>query len=149
MIGNLRRYGRLNDGNGNWREAVPYFEKGCKLDAPISCYLMAELLRKGYQDYPKDHERALKLYATSCFLDYQAGCNGQAMMLAAGEGGPKDEARARKILKSSCARQYGISCSNLAAYYEKGRGGPVDMAKAREAADLACKYGWKLRCPKQ
>tara|TARA_B100001179_G_scaffold232589_1_gene226128 strand:+ start:997 stop:2076 length:1080 start_codon:yes stop_codon:yes gene_type:complete len=149
VIANLRRFGQLNGGDGSWREALPFFEKGCSLDAAESCFRIADLLRKGYQDYPKDLDRALKLYAKTCFLDYQAGCNTQALMLAAGEGTPKDEARARRILKSSCDRMYAIACSNLAAYYEKGRGGPVDLAKAREAADLACKYGWKLRCPKE
>jgi uncharacterized protein len=117
--------------------AVPWLEKGCKLDDAESCGLLAGFLGTGDEGVPKDAKRAFELHQKAC-PRRPASCSVLANYYGAGEVVPKDEAKAMALLEQGCNAGDGGGCEDLASRLAKGDAIAKDEKRAVEVAHKAC-----------
>lgn len=117
--------------------AVAWLEKGCTLDDPESCNMLAGFLLLGDEGVPLDMKRALELHVRTC-PKMAASCTSAAGMHMRGEGTAPDDRRAFELLEQGCRDGDGRGCELLAQHAMSGDGLPKDETRAVELARKAC-----------
>lgn len=126
--------------------AVKFYETSCKLDSPIGCNGLANMLYAG-AGIAKDLGKALELYKKACEGNakqlFVEGCKKAAKMLAEGDGVTKDGKAALVLYSRACEYRATDSCRFLPQYNAELGGKPEDIKKV---LDTACQAGFDEAC---
>jgi uncharacterized protein len=129
--GGIHNLGMLEFKQGNYKQALPYFEKGESLNHPESINILGVYYSEGIV-FEQDHKKALEYFRQAAkYDDASAQFNiGQAYYY--GEGVEKDYKKAFTWYVKSSNQDYSLATIQLAQIYFNGLGLPKDKAKAIE-----------------
>src|SRR5690606_5062510 len=123
------------------KEAITYFDRGCRLDDPNACGTLAVFYRVG-REVEVDVPQAASLFKKACDVGQPAACSQYALMKLEGEGVARDARAAEQVLVEHCRDDMPDVCYELGQHYEKGTFDttPSDSRMA-EIYQTACEHG--------
>ena len=131
--GGIHNLGMLEFLQGNYKQALPYFEKGASLNSSESMTLLGAYYSEGIL-FEQDYQKALEYYYKAIDIDANnssAQFNiGQAYYY--GEGVEQDYKKAFEWLVKSAKQDYSLAQIQLAEMYFSGKGVRKDVTKAIE-----------------
>lgn len=129
--GGIHNLGVLEFKQGNYKQALPYFEKGESLNHPESINILGVYYSEGIV-FEQDYKKALEYFRQAVkYDDASAQFNiGQAYYY--GDGVEKDYKEAFTWYIKSSNQGYSLATIQLAQIYFHGLGLPKDKAKAIE-----------------
>lgn len=131
--GGIHNLGMLEFLQGNYKQALPYFEKGASLNSSESMTLLGAYYSEGIL-FEQDYQKALEYYYKAIDIDANnssAQFNiGQAYYY--GEGVEQDYKKAFEWLVKSAKQDYSLAQIQLAEMYFSGKGVKKDVTKAIE-----------------
>jgi TPR repeat protein len=121
-------------------------ELACSEGQDDACLSAGLSFYSGRDGFPRDRERAVRVYEIGCSLGAALACNNLADALAYGDGTAKDVERAAQLFDRACRLGEPIGCANLGYMVEHGLGEQEDAARARSLYSVACMSGDVYGC---
>jgi len=127
-------------GDPRWKDALPYFHRGCDRRYQTACAYLGLLYHHGV-GVAQNGETAFDLYVKACNLgESRVSClNAGVLLLARTDVAKADETRAIEWFKRSCDEGEPIACHNVGI-------SEVGAASARLWFRRACELGDKISC---
>jgi TPR repeat protein len=136
------RYGSHKD----YDNAVPLYQKGCKLGHAMACNNLAVQYEYGRGGLKEDRHKAAELYDYACGLDNGLACANLGWMYDVKGSLGQDDAKCMHFRLRACDLKQGQGCNSAGYMYEAGRGVKKDYAKAAEYYTRACDLSYMHGC---
>lgn len=142
-------YARLVRKKSGWKEALPYYKKGCDGEVADACAEYGNFTLPDTDEsknIPAETAAAVKYMAIACKAGSALGCEYIGDTLSEKSYQMLDKAIAAKAYDRGCSLGRGMSCWSLAMMYFKGDTVAQDSNKGVALLTKACKGGSADEC---
>ena len=125
---------------------IPFLERGCELDAKISCYDLGSRYMDG-EGVESDPVKGRGLLEKSCMLGDETGCYDYAILLREAVGGWVNFEKARELFYAGChEHDLPHACNDYGEMLLTGDGGDADVDGGLEYFTKACEAELNYAC---